>query len=512
MKVDTYIIVRDINPRGLPSLHRELFLGKPVLHHVIEKVQKIKSVSEVAILCETIDPFLENCAAVYGLRLHDSTLADIPRRDRFRRCRLWSANGWRGGLKYATVFDEDGWPAAATGVLEAFPCDLVYQVPAESLCLDPELSEDMLQHAMGNTELAKIVFHQASPGLLAVVYHREILLQMAHKALSLGDALAINNKGTENSDEVIGAGNFEVDVALSRNPWRFSADTSRQLKWLNTLVKDEKELSSLTATDWVKKAEENPFAAGPCRELEWEWVGEKSDECITDALFEKVLEEMRGQDDNLITIDGRGSWITHPKWKFYCQSLMKEACQGLHLRLNIKELNEERVSDLLKLAPTVISVIIDEAHDDEELLKLVDTLAKKRDPLSGHLMVVEMKRSKELIPHWEKFWDRWFDSCDQILWRYPAHHLHHFEEEGDLNLTRRFRAPCRKLFHELILRFDGRIPLCREDWADSQIVASFPENSIEEATKILQARWLAHREERYEGPCQNCEAWDRLSP
>jgi len=510
MKVDAYITVRDINPRGLKTLHKELLAGKALLHHVIEKLKKVSSINDIAIVCETIDPFLENCRDLYDIRLHNSTLPDISRRDRFRRCRRWSANGWRGGLKYASVFDEDGWPAAFAIVNEAHPCDLIYQVSAEWPCLDIALSEKIIHHACQVMSSAKVVFHQASPGLLGAVYSPTTILQMAQNQLSLGDGLAVNNTGKENADEAIGPGNFEVSPLLSRNPWRFTADTTRQLKWINHLFENLPDNHS--AENWIAQAKKQPFAEGPSREIEWEWSGENEGEHLTQELFSQLLEELTCYDDILITIDGRGPWITHPDWPKFCHQLIKKGCHGLHLRLNSKDLNSDRVTQLINSKATVISIVIDENFSDDSSNQHVKDLAEKRDSMNGPLMVVEMARTPELIPHWEEFWDRWFSSCDHLLWRYPSDYLGHIKSTSDLNLVRRFRAPCRKLFHELILRWNGEISLCREDWTSQHALGHYPKLSLRDATKQLQKKWIDQVENVLNEPCNHCDSWDRLTP
>lgn len=501
MKVDAYIIVREINPRGLTSLHRELLGNKPVLHHVIEKAQSIPSLNEVAIICEEIDDFLENCRDVYSVRLHNSTLEDIPRRDRMRRCRRWSVNGWRGGLKYTSVFDEDGWPSAFAAVHESFPCDLIYQIPAEWACLDVQLSEDLIQHGSQLLSSAKVFFHQSSPGLIGTIYTPTSILQMARSHLSLGDGLAVNNKGEENADEAIGPGNFEVSPLLCCNPWRFSVDTPRQLKWVENLIQNSpKEIKDISAEEWVNLAKLLPFASGPSREVEIEWVDDQN-HLMDEVVYSNISKELLSHSDTLITIDGRGSWTQHPQWQSYCQQLMREGCHGLHLRLNITELNEELVEKLLSSKATVISIVIDEQHQNQELCALVDKLCDTRDAMNGPLIVVEMGRRKELIPHWEPFWERWFPKVDQLLWRF----------DGDLNLVRRFRVPCRKLFHELIIQADGTVPLCRENRAPEDQLGKIPEQNLEELSQIAQKKWHEHKEETYQDSCKNCGAWDRLT-
>jgi radical SAM protein with 4Fe4S-binding SPASM domain len=508
MRVDAYIIVREINPRGLESLHREEVDGKALLHHVIEKCQKIKNITEIALICEELTPFLEQCREKYNVRLHNSTLEDNPRRSRFRRCRRWSVEGWRGGLHYVSSYDEDAWPQAFTIVHESFPCDLIYQVGAEWLCLDVELSEKIIDHAINVKSSAKMVFHQACPGFIGSLYHPDTLHHMATTNLSIRDAFAVNNKGSENHDEANGAGNFDVSPALGHSLWRFTADTTRQLNWLKNLNPENVDV----AEDWIKAANEQPFAAGPCREVDLEWVAENNVDFMSDEVFEKIKTELLEHNDSLLTVDGRGNLLKHPKWLEHTKSLVADQVHGLHLRISAEDLSDEHVPELIACGATVISFVMDSVDCESEASKRVQLICENKDHLAGPLIVVELARKPELIPLWEVFWHHWFPYADQMLWRYPSHHGHHFEDQSDLNLLRRFRHPCRKLFKELLIYFDGSVPLCREDWEGQEALGHLEKNSLQELTLKAQNLWLQHRDENYSKRCNSCDAWDRLTP
>lgn len=506
--VDAVLCVREFNPRGLPSRHGELFKGKPLLHHVVSRLRDIPGLRDVAILCDRIDPVIEAARDLWGARIHDSTLLDIPRRPRFRKARLWSSRGWRGGLDYTSAFDEDGWPQALLAVHEAHPCDLLYLVGAEWPCLDPTLSRHMIDYALQVGSSALTVFHQGSPGLLGQTYSRNILEQLASRDMSLRDALAVTGRGKDNSDEQKSAGNFDLPPTLTRHEYRFTADTPRAARWLETLDPTD----PLSAIDWVNAARQAPPPKGPPEEIEWEWAGPEDDQLLQEDLFRSVSDEILDEPDSLVTLDGRGDWLLHPHWRTWVDSLKTRRLHGLHLRCRPDHLDAPTLEALFASRADVLSFILDDRPDDDDLAALIKRGCQARDPVTGPLVVVELARTRQLIPRWEAFWDRWFGVVDHVLWRYPGTHSDHAHDQATLLLNRGQRHPCRRLSRELQLRWNGIVPLCREDCADQHVVGRFPDMTLGRAREQLDIRWIRHRDGLYETPCDTCDAWDRLTP
>lgn len=512
-RVDAYIVVREINPRGLPTQHRELLGGKPVLHWVCESLRRMETLRDIAVICERIDPFLEDLRSRYGVRLHDSTLPDNPRRGRMRRCRLWSAAGWRGGIDYATAFDEDGWPEAFAAVQEAHPVEHVYQVGAEWPALDAGLSDELVRHGIRMSADAHYIFHQAPPGFVGSLISPRTLGLMARGRLLLRDALAVNHKGEDNQDEAKGTGNFEIPPALARLSRRFTADSPRALRWLEILRASDPSLAGGNAPwiAWSAASELQPFPPGPPPEVEWEWT-DPSGHNISTGLFERLADELSSERDTLVTIDGRAPFTRHPSWVDMVRQLKARRIHGLHLRMRAGDLSDDVVSALLVSPADVVSLQLDHEALSMPHTERVERLCRGRNPQTGPLVVVEMARRTELIPFWESFWDRWSPLADQVVWRPPMKALGLFPPGNDLVLNRAPRKPCRRLYAETIIRADGTVALCREDWEDRHRLGSVLEESLESIRRRQESRWLLHAAGKWGLPCATCDGWDSLAP
>ncbi|MGE4157655.1 MAG: SPASM domain-containing protein [Planctomycetota bacterium] len=512
-RVDAYVVVRETNPRGLPTLHREQLGGRPVLHWVCEALRRMETLRDIAVICDRIDPFLEDLRKRYGVRLHDSTLPDNPRRARMRRCRLWSATGWRGGIDYATAFDEDGWPEAFAAVQEAHPVDHVYHVGAEWPALDARLSDELVRHGIRMSADAHYIFHQAPPGFAGALISPRTVALMAGGRLLLRDALAVNHKGEDNQDEAKGTGNFEIPTALSRLSKRFTADTPRALRWLELLRASDPGLVPGLGSweDWSEAASKHPFPPGPPPEVEWEWVT-PSGQQVTPELFNRLSEELSSERDTLVTIDGRAPLTQHPDWVEMVRHLKARRIHGLHLRLGARDLSESVVTQLLSSPVDVISIRLDHEALSIPHTEQVERLCRGRNPQTGPLVVVEMVRRSELIASWESFWDRWVPLADQVVWRPPMKALGLFPPGNDLVLTRAPRRPCRRLSAETVIRADGTVALCREDWEDRHALGSVREESLESIRRRQEARWLRHAAGDWGTPCSSCDGWDSLAP
>lgn len=512
-RVDAYIVVREANPRGLPSLCRETLGGKPLLHRVCEALRRMETLRDIAVICDRLDPFLLDLRGRYGVRLHDSTLPDNPRRGRMRLCRLWSSHGWRGGIDYATAFDEDGWPQAFARVLEAHPAEHVYQVGAEWPALDSRLSDELVRHGIRMSSDAHYVFHQAPPGILGSLLSPRTIGLMAGGNLLLRDALAVSHRGEDNQDEAKGTGNFEIPAGLARQARRFTADTPRQLKWLQALLDSEPALLQAAPgwEAWSRASTLHPFPPGPPREVEWEWV-DPAGTHLDESLYTRLASELASERDTLLTLDGRASFVAHPRWESWVRDLKSRRLHGLHLRLSARDLTEDLVTRLLASPADVVSFRLDHEALSMEASALVERFCRGRNNLTGPLAVVEMIRRQELIPSWESFWDRWSPLADQVVWRPPLKALGRFPADHSLVLQRAPRHPCRRLAAELLIRADGTVPLCREDWDDSHSVGSATVDSLETLRHRLNERWQRHTQQDWGQPCSTCDGWDSLAP
>lgn len=67
---------------------------------------------------------------------------------------------------------------------------------------------------------------------------------------------------------------------------------------------------------------------------------------------------------------------------------------------------------------------------------------------------------------------------------------------------------CTRVFRELVLSWDGRVPLCCYDWLDTVVVGKFPDQPLQqiwEGEVFRAARTLLYSGDRRFSPCQHCD-------
>lgn len=70
------------------------------------------------------------------------------------------------------------------------------------------------------------------------------------------------------------------------------------------------------------------------------------------------------------------------------------------------------------------------------------------------------------------------------------------------------KKKCSRVFREMILSWDGRVPLCCYDWHDRLTAGKFPDQSLEEiwtGTTLQLARQALYNKNRNFLPCQTCD-------
>lgn len=79
---------------------------------------------------------------------------------------------------------------------------------------------------------------------------------------------------------------------------------------------------------------------------------------------------------------------------------------------------------------------------------------------------------------------------------------------GIKRVDRPLSKRCSKVFRELVIKYDGAVPICCHDWKREMIIGKFPEKSLNEIWNSLEfnaVRQLLWRKNRNFAPCSRCD-------
>ncbi len=239
------------------------------------------------------------------------------------------------------------------------------------------------------------------------------------------------------------------------------------------------------------------------------------------SLFKKIVDECSSVGIDYITIYGFGEPLIDPEFSEKVKYAKSKGIKRVTTNTNGYFLNEERVKEIVEAGLDEIYISIDAAteatynkirtnlefkmveNNIKDLLKL-----KQKNRLSKPLVILSYVESKLNEQETKKFISKWKNIADNI----SISRIHNWT--GDIyhdriNNTRRRKDPCRLIWTEMVISWDGRVPLCCNDYDNRIILGDIKTDSIKKIWsegKIKKIRNY-HKNEEFNkvSICKNCE-------
>lgn len=515
------------NPLGLPSRALDDLGGKPVIRRTVEALLRAGVFDACAVVCRPgersrLAPALAGLAAT----VRESGAADVPLRAELRRARKWSLTGWRGGLLWATAFDELGWPAALLEAAREEAADSVAIVRAEAPLLDAALTAEMTRHHLKQRDRYYLTFAQAPVGLLPEICTAGFLQTMAASGQTPREVLRYRSERPE-MDKARAECHFDAGDAIRRAPVRLAADTRRGIEGLRALWKAAGDPERLGARGWVDLAASHPEA----------FLGEAppfvSVELVRDPAFlpisegaptrflapdalDRLLAGLSGWDDLRVSLEGFGDPLAHPAFDEVLAVLARRRPFGISLATAGPLLDEARCESLADHRVDIVEAPILPRTSGSDaaragLQRLLDLRKRRAD---APIAVASAVKTLETEPELEAFYDAWLAAGAWPVIRSPNAFAGQAPDRSLLPTSLARRLPCAKLARELYVDAAGQALVCRQDLAAKVPLgdvrtASLPALWTEGALARLRA---AHAKEDWSAfpLCPACQEWDRL--
>lgn len=352
------------------------------------------------------------------------------RRGALARGRLWSPACWRGGIANLTVFDEVFDPAAAAGALGAGD-DGALLIGADWCLIDPAHVDQLIERFGSASDRHRIVFAQGTPGLVACILERELVLDYAKEMKANG---ALGSIGTvlgylpvaPQVDMIAKPSCVTQDPAVRDSQLRLIADRSDRStlmalvarrfgdRWLNASAEE----IARTAAELV--AASPPEAEIVRVQLTAQRVGGAPSQPLDLEQLSKLMRSMRpGERGLAVAFDG-GEPLLHPRFERAVSLVRELGAAAVHVRTEL--LPDGAVDSLLRTRPDVVSI---DMHADTaptyRTLRGIDAFSRVRD---GVVRLIESRQSLEegLVSQWivprltrrdevygeiESFYNRW---------------------------------------------------------------------------------------------------------
>jgi len=528
------------NALGLRSRALDDLSGGSVLGHVLRRLGCVEGIDGIVIVTSAEHAGEVKGAGIPdGVKVIDTELKDIAKREGLRRARKWAPTCWRGGVRNASYFDEQGSPFSLMKVVEETGADSVLWVPEAGPLFDPEIASGMVKQHEKQIQVFHFTFSQAPPGLGGAVYHRDFLLREAEMGGAPGDVFEFNPSQPKR-DLIDFVCHYELPEAVRFGPFRFTADGRWGLEMLREfwrVVPGAAEADAAEAVSAMWAHAELRAGRFP-KEVEIEVTNRcnlgcnfcprgrhRAQEWDMDlGLYSKIVRELGEYDDVRLTLSGLGEPLLHPELPTMVKAAREAGVLGVHVETNGLLLEGELLRGLVDACPDVISVSVDaDSAGTYESLKgtdafervsgnidrLADLVKEKAEPRP--IVCVSMVKLPENEKEMEGFYDRWQErGCWPVIRGYNDF-AGQLPQRNPLPMALAERIPCRKLDDEMIVMADGRVPLCSQDYECKEIVGELGVGHVAEiwnSDKMWRVR-RGHQGKDYSGCtlCGRCEDW-----
>ena len=243
-------------------------------------------------------------------------------------------------------------------------------------------------------------------------------------------------------------------------------------------------------------------------------------------LAKRVIDEAAGFLPVAVVPFFRGESLLHPEWDKILSYMKQNGLGPVQMTSNVTLMDEDAAARIIDLQVDVISFSLDTL--DGEQYEQARRGARYEDVMGNIFKLLELKAKsgKELpkiqvsainIPQYREgmqdFVDFWLPKVDRVR-IYIEHSqdghpgsiadpLPHFEK----------RLPCRKVFTDMVILWDGEVALCNHDWTrDKEVrIGTVRENSVAEvwqSPRYQEIRAMHHQGSVDNEPlCKHCDHW-----
>ena len=523
--------------QGLPSLLGADLDGVPVLQRTVRRAAAAKQPKQCVVIAGSdedrsiIEAMIGDAPAQVMIVEGD----DLPQRNVLRRSRLWSRNGWRGGIGGTTVFDEEGTLAKLVEVARRTDAEGIVFVSAGAVLVQPEMIDRLVDWAGEHVPVTRFFFPDLPPGLTAGLFERSLLEALAKSNNTVQKGLTYKKDTTER-DPAESDCRLHVEDYLRLTPFRLSVDSPRTLERVRRIYDDDthesirklKEAPELWCDDLPEEVEielaspgdiDDPYAAiNGSREM--------TEFMDVDALGSALRELCRMGDIN-ITFGGLGDPLAHARFFDAVASVRKLCVAGVHVVTCGRLLDEEMVDRLAASDLDAVSVLLFADTEDtcEKLTgrrdlartsAMIDRFIERRQELkrSTPFIIPEMFKSTETVDEMESFFDRWYGRADWVVIRSYNDFAGQLDDISVLHPHPVNRSMCMQLLRRMNVSVTGDIPVCGQDFRGRRVIGNVFRDGFGNIWRgeTLDSLRREHVAGNFGGfdLCANCKDWFHL--
>ncbi len=250
---------------------------------------------------------------------------------------------------------------------------------------------------------------------------------------------------------------------------------------------------------------------------------------MSEVLYKKIIDEMAEHTPVAMVPFFRGESLLHPQFGQFMKYAKSKGIGPIQMTTNAFLLDEEKSRDVIESGIDFISFSLDtldeemynSARINGNLRKSMDNVIRftklceeySRKGMSTPEVQISTVDTDDYRNGQEEFVDFWKKYSDYVR-VYEEHDLYGRFRNRQISSVAdsiKERRPCRKIYTDLVINWDGTISLCCYDWTEKNDLGDLNKDSIEAVwnSMIFQNLRRMHEEDAVTPDylCFRCEYW-----
>jgi radical SAM protein with 4Fe4S-binding SPASM domain len=514
-----------------------LFRGKPVLRWTMERLARASRVSSVAIVCweDQLQAVLPVAEVQWADVLAKGPRTALPEIESVVASRRW-ADGWRGGLLGTCEFDRGFHAGWFEEVAKKLGSDALLLVDPSAGLIDAALIDDLVEHAEDHSKV-ELCFMPAAPGLSGALLRLPLLTRLAAAKTHPGRLLHYT-PDVLSREMLAGEACAPVPTSVARTTDRFTLDSDRQVERISAATFAlNGQLISSPAEDLVARMRDRDRVDAMPREVVLElntaratrpvnWPGRYHTVSRPDLSLEtaaRLFAELgSAADDVRLTIGGMGDPLLSGDLLPIVEAARAAGIAAIHLETDFVTGD---VAGLARADVDVVSVHVP-AITPETYARMmgVDTYAavlenvrafiteRARRGRGVPILAPTFPKCRDNLAEMEAWYDQWLRAVGAAVITGPSDYAGQIPDAAVADMSPPRRRPCSRLWSRAVIRSNGGVVACEQDFAGRNVLGNVNETTLAEIWQNRMAALRAdHRAGRYAGHalCGACREWDR---
>lgn len=258
--------------------------------------------------------------------------------------------------------------------------------------------------------------------------------------------------------------------------------------------------------------------------------GTKSLQLMSDALFDKIVEEIKAYNNwiEMICLNSDGEPLLDRKIAFKIKKLKDIGIKHVNISTNGALLSQEKIGELLDSGLDDIRISIDGYTEEtyekvrlglsyravkENVLSLIRMRNETKNNMEIRIRMVELDENIDERDEWLRYWKSQVKENDRVQIM-PMHTWSgKIAEEDKTRIEYYSDKPCVSVFSSCTINYDGIVQLCDSDIAQQQVMGDVNYQTIQEIWQSEQfetiREWHANAKRNNIAICQGCDHWSR---